>query len=459
METVNLPRLLLAAPASGSGKTTVSCAILRALVKRGMRVASFKSGPDYIDPMFHRSAVGAAYSSNLDLYLGDRETICRLLADAGRTDLALIEGAMGLYDGLAGKSIEASAYDLGRGTKTPTILVINGRGMAVSIAAMVNGFKNFRSDSGIVGVILNQLSPSVYPEVQELIERECAVDVFGYLPPMPGCGFESRHLGLVTAREISRLREKLDRLAEQAEQTIDLDGLVAAAQNASTLIYQPLALEPVNGTPRIAVAHDAAFSFYYADSLALLQLLGAELVWFSPLADRSIPFDCDGLLLGGGYPELHAWRLARNRSMQESVRKAIESGMPTIAECGGFLYLHRTLEDRRRIPHRMVGLIPAAGYKTDQLSRFGYVELTAKQDNLLCSRGGTFRAHEFHYWESGDCGDGFSAQKPMRDVHWDCVHITERLYAGFPHLYLAGDPPAARRFLNAALEYRKEQGR
>ncbi len=356
METVNLPRLLLAAPASGSGKTTVSCAILRALVKRGMRVASFKSGPDYIDPMFHRSAVGAAYSSNLDLYLGDRETICRLLADAGRTDLALIEGAMGLYDGLAGKSIEASAYDLGRVTKTPTILVINGRGMAVSIAAMVNGFKNFRSDSGIVGVILNQLSPSVYPEVQELIERECAVDVFGYLPPMPGCGFESRHLGLVTAREISRLREKLDRLAEQAEQTIDLDGLVAAAQNASTLIYQPLALEPVNGTPRIAVAHDAAFSFYYADSLALLQLLGAELVWFSPLADRSIPFDCDGLLLGGGYPELHAWRLARNRSMQESVRKAIESGMPTIAECGGFLYLHRTLEDRRRIPHRMVGL-------------------------------------------------------------------------------------------------------
>lgn len=172
METVNLPRLLLAAPASGSGKTTVSCAILRALVKRGMRVASFKSGPDYIDPMFHRSAVGAAYSSNLDLYLGDRETICRLLADAGRTDLALIEGAMGLYDGLAGKSIEASAYDLGRVTKTPTILVINGRGMAVSIAAMVNGFKNFRSDSGIVGVILNQLSPSVYPEVQELIERE-----------------------------------------------------------------------------------------------------------------------------------------------------------------------------------------------------------------------------------------------------------------------------------------------
>ena len=151
--------------------------------------------------------------------------------------------------------------------------------------------------------------------------------------------------------------------------------------------------------------------------------------------------------------------ISRNRSMQESVRKAIESGMPTIAECGGFLYLHRTLEDRRRIPHRMVGLIPAAGYKTDQLSRFGYVELTAKQDNLLCSRGGTFRAHEFHYWESGDCGDGFSAQKPMRDVHWDCVHTTERLYAGFPHLYLAGDPPAARRFLNAALEYRKEQGR
>ena len=187
--------------------------------------------------------------------------------------------------------------------------------------------------------------------------------------------------------------------------------------------------------------------------------MGAELVPFSPLEDAALPAHVQGLYLGGGYPELYARQLSGNVSMRRSVRAALEGGLPCIAECGGFLYLHRTLEDRRRIPHRMVGLIPVAGYKTDQLSRFGYVELTAKQDNLLCSRGGTFRAHEFHYWESGDCGDGFSAQKPMRDVHWDCVHTTERLYAGFPHLYLAGDPPAARRFLNAALEYRKEQGR
>lgn len=453
--TVRFPRLLVAAPASGSGKTTVTCALLRALAGHGRRAAAFKCGPDYIDPMFHRESVGAAYSANLDLFLSDGDTARRLLAKgAEHADIALIEGAMGYYDGIAVSS-DASAYAVARATGTPVLLVVSCQGMAASVAAQVRGFTGYRPDANIAAVLLNHLSAARYPEVKALVERECGVPVAGYLPPMPGCAFESRHLGLVTAGEAAELGRKLDELAGALERTADLPMLLQIAESAPPLSYEPPCLSRVEGKPRIAVARDAAFCFYYEDTLSLLREMGAELTFFSPLSDATLPEGAGGLLLGGGYPELYAETLSHNGPMRRVVRAAIEGGMPAIAECGGFLYLHRSLEDADGNAHAMAGVIAAEGFRTGRLGRFGYVTLTAREENLLCGAGETLRAHEFHYWDSTGPGAAFAAQKPQSSRGWDCVHAGRTLYAGFPHLYLAGAPKAAERFLRAAADYQR----
>lgn len=453
--TVRFPRLMVAAPASGGGKTTVTCALLRALAGRGRRTASFKCGPDYIDPMFHRESAGAAYSANLDLFLSDEDTARRLLAKgAEHADTALIEGAMGYYDGIA-LSSDASAYAVARATGTPVLLVVSCRGMAASIAAQVKGFTGYRPDANIAAVLLNHLSAARYPEIKALVERECGVPVAGYLPPMPGCAFESRHLGLVTAGEAAELGRKLDELAGTLERTADLPMLLRIADSTPPLTYTAPGFPRVEGAPRVAVARDAAFCFYYEDTLSLLREMGAELAFFSPIADASLPEGAGGLLLGGGYPELYAGALSRNEPMRRAVRAAILGGMPAIAECGGFLYLHRSLEDADGNAHPMAGVIEGEGFPTGRLGRFGYVALAAREENLLCGAGETLRAHEFHYWDSTDPGRAFAAQKPRSTRGWDCVHAGRTLYAGFPHLYLAGAPKAAERFLRAAADYRR----
>lgn len=450
-----MPRLLLAGTASSSGKTTVACAVLRALIARGMRVASFKCGPDYIDPMFHHQAVGTAFSSNLDLFLSDAAVVNRLLASPD-AEIALLEGAMGYYDGVAGKSVETSAYDVARTTQTPAVLVIDCRGLSVSAAAVIRGFLTLRADSKIQAVILNRLSPALYPDLKDLIERECDIAVAGFLPPMRDCGFESRHLGLVA--DLSDLEQKLSRLAEQAERTIDISLLLSLAQTAPPIVYADAEPPFVQGNPRIAVAQDAAFSFYYADSLALLQRMGAELIPFSPLTDQCLP-EADGLLLGGGYPELYAQRLSKNNAMRTAIQAAVTGGMPTVAECGGFLYLHRTLEGADGVVYPMVGAIAADGVHIGQLSRFGYIRLTAKRESLLFRADEPIPAHEFHYWDSTDAGEALLAQKPQRKRSWLCGHVSSSLYAGFAHLYFAGHPQLAARFLTAAAAYRKERSR
>lgn len=448
-----LARLLFCAPASGSGKTTMTCAVLRALIRRGLSVAAFKCGPDYIDPMFHRACTGAVASGNLDLFFTDERQLSALLAQqAGDAALAVAEGAMGYYDGIAG-GFEASAYTVARAAQFPAVLVVNCKGMAASIAAQVKGFTELRRDSGIAAVLLNRLSPALYPEIRALVERECGVPVAGYLPPMPDCVFKSRHLGLIGAQEITDLQQTLDRLAAQAEQTIDLALLLRLAQNAPPLACGEdagVAPPASDARVRIAVARDRAFCFYYEETLALLRRLGAELCEFSPLIDKTLPEDCGGLLLGGGYPELYAAQLSKNHLMLASIRAAIGAGMPTIAECGGFLYLHRSLENTNAQRFEMAGIIDADAVKADKLGRFGYVTLCAKQENLLCDAGETLRAHTFHYWRSTDEGDAFRLQKAGRDLVWDAGYATASLYAGFAHLYLVGASDAAARFVDAA---------
>ena len=451
-----LPRLLLCAAASGGGKTTVTCALLQALVDRGLNPAAFKCGPDYIDPMFHSEVIGAK-SRNLDLFLLGEEEACRLLRENGKDcGVSIIEGVMGYYDGVA-LSSDASAYDLARAADVPAVLVLDGRGRALSAAAEVKGFASFRPDSHIRGVILNRVSPMLYPRLKAAIEAETGITVYGCLPNLPDCSLESRHLGLVTAAEVADLKEKLRRLSRQAEQTLDIDGLLALASSGQSPLFSERpageGVPPAVPRPRIAVARDRAFCFYYADGLRLLEQLGAELVEFSPLSDGDLPAGTRGIYLGGGYPELYAKELSSNASMRASLRAAIERGVPTVAECGGFLYLHAELEGADGQNYPMAGYFPHRAYRTRRLSRFGYVSLSASADNLLCARGESLPAHEFHYWESEDPGEAFLAQKPQSSRSWPCAYATPTLYAGFPHFHFCGIPDAARRFVAACAQY------
>ncbi len=442
------PRLMLAAASSGSGKTTIACAILQALTRMGEHPVSFKCGPDYIDPMFHRQVLGVP-SRNLDLFFSDEATAAYLLQkNSENFSLAFIEGVMGYYDGIA-TTTEASSWQLAKATQTPVVLVLNCKGMSVSIAAQLGGYLSYQPDSQIKGVILNQVSKSIYPEIKALIEQRYDVAVCGYMPKMSDCSLESRHLGLVTAEEIGDLQQRLEKLGEQAMQTIDLPLLLKIAAQAPALAVPPVQLPAPNPTPlRIGVARDKAFSFYYADNLELLKQLGAQLVEFSPLHDPQLPDDLDGLLLGGGYPELYADTLSQNCTLMAQIKASLQNGLPCIAECGGFQYLCEQLEGADSKSYPMVGFLPGSSFRTPSLRRFGYVRLTAQKDNLLCKKGEGFAAHEFHYWDSQHCGNGCIAQKPYRRSSWECVVCDENFWAGYPHLYFYADVQMAKNFLN-----------
>ena len=452
---------MIAAAGSGSGKTTVTCGLLQAFLNRGVRPASFKSGPDYIDPMFHSEVLGIK-SRNLDLFFtGEDITKYLFCKNSGDADLAVLEGVMGYYDGLAGKSTDCSSYDLARKTETPVILVVDCKGMSVSIAALIKGFLEMRKDNNVKGVILNRIPPMLYEDVKGIIEEELPVEVLGYLPEMADCRLESRHLGLVTAKEIGNLKEIINRLAAQMETSVDLDGILKLAGAAPTIGYNvPEELagildrskSPASGgaydiPARIAVAMDKAFCFYYQDNLDLLAELGAEIVPFSPLEDRSLPADIQGLILGGGYPELYLEQLSENKSMLESVRAAIDSGIPCLAECGGFMYLHQRIKDRDGKSYEMAGVVEGESFPTEKLTRFGYITLTALADNVLSEKGAELKGHEFHYWDSTNTGNGFRAQKPLRKSSWDCIISRGNLWAGYPHIHFYSNIEAAAEYI------------
>ena len=451
MVCLETPRLLFAAPQSGSGKTTVVCAVLRALLDKKFRVAAFKSGPDYIDSMFHTKVIGAK-SRNLDLFLTGADNVKRLLAkNCADCDVAILEGAMGFYDGM-GKTTDASAYDLARTVKAPVVLIINGKGAAVSMAALIRGFKEFRNDSNIQGVILNNVKKMTYLFYKDVIEKETGVKVYGYFPHLPECNLESRHLGLVTAGEIGTLEEIVARLAEQAAESVDLQGLMALAQTAEPLAYEPLHIQPL-GNLKIAVASDKAFCFYYQDSLDLLAMLGAEIVNFSPLADAHLP-ECHGVFLGGGYPELYAEQLSVNKTLRAELKEKLLSGLPCYAECGGFMYLMEGYKEKEKI-YPWVGAVKGSCWMTDKLVRFGYVVLTANADNVLCKAGDSIHAHEFHYSDSDQNGTSFTAVKAGRTNAWPAAQADATLYAGYPHLHLWGNIGFAENFVKACIRYQE----
>ncbi len=440
------PRILFAAPSSGSGKTTVTCGILAALKRRGKAVFSFKCGPDYIDPMFQERVIGVR-SGTLDLFFSGEEQLRRLFrTNAAGSDIAVIEGVMGYYDGLGAATEEASTYRVARALRAPVVLIVNARGQALSAVAMLEGFARFRPDSGIRGVIFNQMSEGVYNALKPETERLGIVPL-GYVPRSEDVKLESRHLGLITPGEIADLDQRLDRLAALLEKTLDIDGLISLAGEAPELPYAPEPAVPPMPETRIAVARDEAFCFLYRDNLALLRRYGAGLRFFSPIHDAALPEGVQGLLLPGGYPELYGKALSENASMRASIREAVLGGMPCLAECGGFMYLHREIEDMEGARWPMIGIWDARAYPTKRLNRFGYVTLTAKGDSAFLRAGESVRGHEFHYFESETCGEDLHAQKPYGGKNWDCVHAEGSLLAGFPHLFYESDPRLIERFL------------
>ena len=443
--------LLLAAPSSGSGKTAVTCALLAALAKRGFSPCAFKCGPDYIDPMFHRSVLGVE-SCNLDLFLCGEERLRTLYErHISGHSAVLCEGVMGFYDGVGGSTAKASAWHVANTLKLPVLLVIRPKGASLTLAAQVRGLCAFREESGIRGLFLNDCSPTLFHSLAPMLEKETGLPVMGYLPHMEEAVFESRHLGLYTAGEIEDLQRRIDVLARKLEETTDMEQLLKLfagreREKVSKPDHRPAKV-------RIAVAGDEAFCFTYAETLTAFREAGGEPVKFSPLHDTDLPEEVGGLYLPGGYPELYARQLSQNEPMRRAIRKAIHGGMPAVAECGGFLYLGQSLEDETGTVYPMTGILPGNGVKRGRPVRFGYAHLAAESDSLLFAKGERIPVHEFHYWDSDRNGESFQAVKPVSGRSWQCGFSNKNLYAAFPHLYFWGNPRWGERFVEAAVRY------
>ena len=446
-------QFLLAAPRSGSGKTTMTCALLMALKRRGCAPCAFKRGPDYIDPMFHRAVLGVE-SRSLDLFFSAPETVRTLYAKgAAGHGAAVCEGAMGFYDGLGGVSDRASAWHLADTLGLPVLLVVEPKGQSLTLAAELNGLVNFRTPSHIAGILLNNCTARMHALLAPMLEKETGLPVLGFLPKLSEAVIGSRHLGLYTAAEVENLQQKLALLADAADEHIDWPRLLALCEKEPPAL--PVQPETPPARVRIAVAQDEAFCFTYAETLEAFRDAGAEVVFFSPLRDTALPENIGGLYLPGGYPELHARELSENTSLLREIKRKIESGLPTAAECGGFLYLGQSLTDAEGQSWPMAGVLPGEAKDAGRLVRFGYAALSADSDSLLFRAGESFPIHEFHHWDSTANGTALAAKKPVGGAAWRCGFIDEHFYAGFPHLYWAGTP-LPQRFAAAAENYRRD---
>ncbi len=444
MPAERINRIMIAGTNSGCGKTTVTCAVLKALINQGNKVASFKCGPDYIDPMFHSRIIGA-HARNIDLFLCGEQPARYLFAENSReAKLSVVEGVMGFYDGMGGRTSENSSYDISERFDIPVVLVVSCKGAALSVVAMIKGYLDFHPNK-IKAVILNHVSKAMYPVYREIIEEYLKIRVLGFLPQIPEAVFESRHLGLVTAAELNTLQEKIELLAKSAAENIDLKGLLALSEETEPFSYEKIEVSPIADV-NIAVAKDRAFCFYYEDSLNLLRQLGANLIPFSPIEDKNLPQGIDGCILGGGYPELYLNQLGSNLSMRQSILHSYENGLPIYAECGGYMYLGEEIMEEP-----MVGVIPMRSVLTDKLQNFGYVTLQTRKDNYLFDRKEPVRAHEFHYSVCDNTEHALTVVKSSTRS-WVGGYSDKNLFALYPHIHLWGNIDMAKRFIKKCEE-------
>lgn len=465
-------RIMIASPSSGSGKTSITIALLNVLKKRGLNVVSFKTGPDYIDPLFHKNVLGVK-SHNLDTFFTGKEKTLELFNEASDgADIAVMEGVMGLYDGLGGVLMEGSSYDLAAVTDTPVILIVNAKGMGKSVAALIKGFLSYDDKILIKGVILNRTSKSFYSTIKEEIEKELGIRVLGFMPDKKEVSLSSRHLGLVTPDEVESINEIIDILSDELEENVDVDAVLKVAGEApdETLgVATGVASVEASGEnvvlttnaetsnkPVIAISKDETFCFLYEENVNELKKAGAEIKYFSPLHDKSLPNDADAVILVGGYPEEYLKILSDNESMMMSVKEAADKGMPVVAECGGFMYLHKIIKDKDGNEYKGVGIIDGECYYTGHLVRFGYVEIKEKKFNFLESNG-MIKGHEFHYYDSTYNGDDCIITKAYSKKSYEAVIDKDNMWAGFPHLYYPSGGDWTMGLVKKAVKYHEEK--
>lgn len=440
-----ISRILISAFSSGSGKTTFTMGLLRLLQKKGIKVSSYKCGPDYIDTMFHAKALGIL-SRNIDLFLSDENTVKNILADA--EDMAVIEGVMGFYDGIAFTDA-ASASHISSITDTPCILIVDVKGKSATLKALITGMIHYRKNN-IKGIILNRISKASYPVYKNMIESELPVKVFGYMPELKDCTLKSRHLGLITAEEMADINNIIDKIAEELEKSIDLESIIDTAEKAPDLEYDALEINLI-GRCRIGIAYDKVFCFHYADNIKVLEKMGAEIVYFSPLEDKALPENLDGLIFYGGYPELYLEKLSSNKSFIESLKKVYNNKIPLIAECGGFMYISQSIDNVE-----MASLIKGRCTMTNKLQNFGYVDITSHKDSMLFKKRESFPAHEFHYSIIDEPYSDCIMRKPKSLKSWQGVYLSDHVYAGYPHLYFLSNLKLAERFIIKAIHYNRD---
>jgi cobyrinic acid a,c-diamide synthase len=456
----SIPRLVIAGTHSGVGKTSMVSGLLGALRRRGVQVQGFKVGPDFIDPMFHREVTGAP-SYNLDAWLMGQEGVRHAFTRAApRQGVAIIEGVMGLFDGRA-TGPEGSTAEVAALLQAPVLLVVDVGGMSRSAAALVQGYAGFDPSVRVAGVVLNRVGgPRHYHLVKTAIEEQAGMPVWGYLPWNEALVLPERHLGLVPVGEDVAFQKVCRALGEAAERSIEVEALLAAARSAPALdVVGDDMLPPEATIARIGIARDAAFNFYYEANLRWLRQWGAELVEFSPLADTALPTDIDALYFGGGFPEVFAKGLAENHSFIACLRRAHQAGMPIYAECGGLMYLVRTIQDSAGMQHAMVGLLPGVCRLTDRLQNFGYKDVLSLRDSVLGASGLRTRGHEFHYSVWDGRPDATSLYR-TRSSHGDAQeegYSVENLTASYVHLHFDACPEVPRSLIARAATFRRRR--
>jgi cobyrinic acid a,c-diamide synthase len=435
--------LIIAGTHSKVGKTTIALALMAALRQRGLTVQPFKVGPDFIDPG-HHTAVCGRISRNLDNWMLSDEAVLSIFhrASAG-SDIAIIEGVMGLFDGKGPEDSRGSTADIARLLSAPVILVVDASSVAASIAAIIRGFSEFDDRVRVAGVICNRVAGQRhYNSLQSAIRNHTSVRPLGWLPRQPDWQIPERHLGLTTIQEHPGSTKLGSSLADAFCQTVDIEGLLAiSAGDKSKSPISPKRRTPGAPRRRIAVAHDAAFCFYYQDNLDLLEQAGAEIIHFSPLTDAELPNGTDVLYLGGGYPELHARQLADNESMRRSIQHFHRQGGTIYAECGGLMYAGRELVDGSGTVFPMLDLLPARTLMQPRLDRLGYVVWRATGPTPLGPAGTEAHGHQFHYSRLEPLGPlSYGAELEHGEERIQDGLMTGNLLAGYAHLHFASNP-------------------
>ncbi|MFZ0714538.1 cobyrinate a,c-diamide synthase [Mycobacterium sp.] len=444
MVATELPRIVVAAPASGHGKTTVATGLMAALAARGLSVSGHKVGPDFIDPGYHALATGRP-GRNLDPFLvGEHRVVPLLLHGARSADVAVLEGVMGLFDGRLGTAGEASTAHVAALTASPVLLVVDISHASRTHAAMIAGLATFDPSVRIAGVILNKAGSARHADEVRDALGPTGIPVLGVLPRDDRVEVPSRHLGLVPAAERADSARTLERMTEMVAAHVDIDALLCLARSAGALHEAPWdptqdIRPPTEARPVVAMAGGRAFTFRYGETEELLRAAGCDVVEFDPLVDATLPAGTAGIYLGGGFPEVHATELAQNRCMMAEVESAITAGVPTVAECAGLLYLCRSLDDTP-----MVGAVPADAAMTPRLT-LGYRTATSPADSVLTEKGITVTGHEFHRTAITSSQSRPAWQLPAGPEGF----ATPTLHAAYLHTHWAGHPALARRFAQA----------